>query len=289
MLRPLRISCAYVFASMLAFLSLSCANKPTSGGPGNYRGVIVGVEGIGTLDVTVTAASGSPFPASGTISFGATTVSLAGELDQSGARLSLASANGYQLSGDSRPTYTAGTFTGPAGSGTFALLPQKSDSDPVQLFCGSFVSTSTIAATPGALGVVATPSGSAICVGPNFTMLGSIAGDWELSCQGSGGEFFGDVAADGGNQWGTTDDSGSWIVAPCGSAPDGGVDAGVDAGATMDTAPDATPDSPAVAVDAIPDAGVVPAIDAAPDAGAMPAMDGAPDSPAIAVFDAQVD
>jgi hypothetical protein len=50
-----------------------------------------------------------------------------------------------------------------------------------------------------------------------------------LSCQSGGGLFLGNTNADGGNQWGTGNDYGTWALAPCGGgAADGGVDSGTD-------------------------------------------------------------
>ena len=75
-----------------AFMSLllGCASKPTSGGPGSYRGVMVGAGEMGTLDVTVREAASGPLPASGGLLFlNGSSESLAGALDQSNARISL--------------------------------------------------------------------------------------------------------------------------------------------------------------------------------------------------------
>ncbi len=41
------------FALAAALASLSCASKPPSGGPGTYRGVMVGTTETGIVDVTV--------------------------------------------------------------------------------------------------------------------------------------------------------------------------------------------------------------------------------------------
>jgi hypothetical protein len=240
--------------ALVALLSLSCASKPTSGGPGTYRGVLASTTEIGTMLVTVADGASGPLPASGTVDFGGRVVSLSGTLDQSNASLSLASTDGLQLTGASRPGYVFGSYTYSSDSGTFALIPDSADSRPAQLFCGSFVDTSTTGNAPSQtfpFAVAAAPSGAAICVALDSVWFGSLYGNDALSCGTGGSLISGNVNADGGNQWGTgiddqgNGDYGTWTVAPCGSsAADGGVDSSTDNG------PDAgTSDLPAGEVD----------------------------------------
>jgi len=224
-------------SSVLALLGLACAGNPSPGGPGTYRGVVVGSSQIGTLDVTVAGAA-SPFPASGTLSLPDRVVSLAGTLDQSKRALSLSSADGYQLAALSRVGYAYGSYAGPGGAqdrGSFALLLAPPDGTPVQLFCGGFVASTTDTSLPFA--VTAVPPGNAICVGPNLTWFGTLDVDGSLYCSVGGGEFDGNVnnlSTSTPNQWGTGQNSGTWAVAPCtGNAGDGGVD---DAGGAADSA-----------------------------------------------------
>jgi hypothetical protein len=222
----------FAFAAV-ALASLSCANKPPTGGPGTYRGVLAGTIELGTVQVTVAEAGSGPLPASGTIDLGGTVVSLSGTLDQSSANISLSSTDGYQLAGVSRPTYVFGSYQGPQDSGSFALLLESADSSPIRLLCGSFVdtaSTGTSPSTPFPFGVTASiPSGLAFCVSPGFTWFGTLSANDTLSCQSGGGLFLGNTNADGGNQWGTGNDYGTWALAPCAAgAADGGVDSGTD-------------------------------------------------------------
>lgn len=246
----------FVFPSaFVALLSLSCASKPASGGPGTYRGVLASTTEIGTMLVTVADAANGPLPASGTIDFGGTVVSLSGALDQSNASLSLASTDGLQLTGASRPAYVFGSYAYSSDSGTFALIPDSADSMPAQLFCGSFVDTSTTGNAPAQttfpFAAAAAPAGATICVGLDNIWFGSLYGNGALSCGTGSSLISGNVNADGGNQWGTGIDSqgngdyGTWTAAPCGS---GAADAGVDSG--TDNGPDAgTSDLPADEVD----------------------------------------
>lgn len=229
LVRPMITLRSLAFAGV-ALASLSCANKPPTGGPGTYRGVLVGVTEIGILQITVGDAPSGPLPASGTIELGGTVVSLSGTLDRSRASLSLSSTTGYQLSGDSRPTYVFGSYQAPQDSGSFALFLEPADGSPVQLLCGSYTSTSTTDTSPRPFAVAAVPPGYAFCVGPSFAWPGSLNASDTLSCEnGGGGLFLGNTNADGGNQWGTGSVYGTWTVAPCGGgAADGGVDSGTD-------------------------------------------------------------
>jgi hypothetical protein len=234
----------------VALASLSCASKPPSGGAGTYRGIIVGISQIGILEVAVAEASSGPLPASGTIALGSTEVSLSGTLDRSSASLSLSSTDGYQLAGVSRPAYVFGSYAHSAqDSGSFALFLDSASSDPISLFCGSFVdtsSTATVPSTPFPFGVTVTHSGAAICVTPGFSWFGSMDANETLVCQSGGGLFSGNVNADGGNNWGTGVDSqgngdyGTWTLAPC--AGSAATDGGVDAGASDDGAADGATD-----------------------------------------------
>jgi hypothetical protein len=273
LVRPISAIRGFVFpGAFVALLSLSCASKPSSGGPGTYRGVLVGAIEIGIVEVAVAETASGPLPASGTIDLGGTVVSLAGALDQSNASLSLSSPDGYQLAGDSRPAYVTGSFQDPQDAGKFALYLEPADGSSVRLFCGSFVSATT-GSSPSPFAVAALPSGSAICVGPNITWLGTLDANDTLACENGGGLFSGNVEADGGNQWGTGVDNsgngnyGTWTVAPCGNgAADGGVDSSADSS---------------------PDAGASET-DNSPDAGASDAADG-PDAPASGAADGDVD
>jgi hypothetical protein len=269
LVRPISIIRGFAFAAA-ALASLSCASKPSSGGPGTYRGVMVGAVEIGILQVTVEQTASGPLPASGTVDLGDAVVSLSGTLDQSSASLSLSSPAGYQLAGDSRSGYVTGSYQDPQDAGRFALYMDPADGSSVQLFCGSFVSTATTGSSPSPFAVTALPSGDAICVGANITWRGTLDANDTLACENNGGLFYGNVEADGGNQWGTGVDNngngnyGTWTVAPCGNgASDGGVSIDADNG----------PDSGASGTDVGPDA---PAFDAdnSPDAGASNAADG---------------
>jgi len=98
-----------VSAATLMSLFLGCASKPTAGGPGSYRGVLVGAGEMGTLAVTVVGSASSQLPASGgLVDMDGTTASLSGMLNQDNASLSLSSTTGYQLGGESRPGYVLG-------------------------------------------------------------------------------------------------------------------------------------------------------------------------------------
>jgi hypothetical protein len=230
----------FAFAgAALTLTPMGCANNPAAGGPGTYRGVLVGATEIGTMEVTVAEASSGPLPASGTMDLAGTAVSLSGALDRSQASLSLSSTAGHQLAGVSRTEYALGTYQGPQESGSFALLLEADSGSPVRLFCGSLVLTSSTGTGPIPFGVAATPSGSAFCVAPGFVWFGELDASGALSCENRGGVFFGDVNAEDGNQWGTGSNYGTWTVAPCGGgAPDGGADGGPnsspDAGAGED-------------------------------------------------------
>ena len=246
-IRPIAALRALAFARVvLALVPLGCASKPPTGGPGTYRGVLAGVTEIGTVEVTVEEAGSGLLPASGTINLASTVVSLSGTLDQSNASLSLASTDGYQLAGISRPTYVFGSFQDPQDSGSFALFLESASSSPIRLFCGSFIDTSSTGSFPSStfpFGVTATPSGLAFCVSPGFTWFGALDASDTLSCQSGSGAFFGNTDADGGNQWGTgvdnqgNGDYGTWTLAPCGggasdASADGRSDSGPDAGVT---------------------------------------------------------
>ena len=233
---------SFAFAAV-ALASLSCASKPPSGGAGTYRGVLVGTSQIGILEITVAEASSGPLPASGTIDLGGTVVSLSGTLDRSNASISLSSTDGYQLAGISRPAYVFGSYYDSQDSGTFALLLESANSSPIQLFCGSFVDTSTTgtyASQTLPFAVTAVPSGAAICVALNNIWFGSLYASDGLSCGTGGTLISGYVNADGGNQWGTGTDNqgngdyGTWTVAPCGdNAADGGAGSGPDVGTNV--------------------------------------------------------
>lgn len=219
-------------SAVLALLSLSCANRPPSGGPGTYRGVLVNSIATGSIDVTVGEASRGPLPASGTLVLGGTTVSLSGTLDRSNATLSLSSTDGYQLTGDSRPAYAFGSFTSSQDRGSFAMLPEDANS-PVRLLCGTFFWTAPANSSPSPFAVTATPSGAAMCVGPSFVWFGNLNGYDALACEGSATSVvLGNVDLDAGNHWGTGEDYGSWTLAPCGGdaadGPDGGAGSAVD-------------------------------------------------------------
>ncbi|HEX7599168.1 MAG TPA: hypothetical protein VF518_13210, partial [Polyangia bacterium] len=220
-------SCRRLAGAVVALFCLACASKPPSGGPGAYRGVIVSASEIGIIDLTVGEAASGPFPASGSIRYTARTVALSGTLDRSQTAISLASAEGLKLEGESRPKYMFGSFQGPAGAtdrGSFALLLEPSDGIPVQLYCGSYTFTSSTT-SPLPFAVTAVAPGSAICVGADFAWFGSLDPSGYLSCAISGGIYQGDVNADAGNPWGTGQNYGNWTVTPCGAASlDGGVD-----------------------------------------------------------------
>ena len=277
---PISTIRGFAFATA-ALASLSCASNPSSGGPGTYRGVMVGTIEIGIVEVTVGQTVSGPLPASGTIDLGGTVVSLSGALDQSNASLSLSSPDGYHLAGDSRPAYVLGTYQDPQDAGSFALFLEPADGSSVRLFCGSFVSTAAGGSSPSPFAVTALPSGSAICVGANITWFGALDANDTLACENRGGLFYGNVEADGGNQWGTGVDNngngnyGTWTVAPCGNgAADGGVDSDADSGPDAGASgADSGPDAPAGDADSGPDAGAS-AADSGPDAPASDAADG---------------
>jgi hypothetical protein len=211
-------------------LFLGCASKPTAGGPGSYRGVLVGAGEMGTLAVTVTGSASGQLPASGgLVDMDGTTASLSGMLDQDNDSLSLSSTTGYQLGGDSRPGYVLGGYQGPVWNGQFALLEQLDGGGSVRTFCGSYVSNTTAGATPMPFAIAGVAGGSAFCVGYNFAWLGSMDASDIVSCSVGTGLFYGNANADAGNQWGTgTEDgnSGTWAVVPCGADASGGLDGG---------------------------------------------------------------
>jgi len=211
-------------------LFLGCASKPTAGGPGSYRGVLVGAVEIGTLAVTVAGSASSSLPASGgLVDLDGSTASLSGTLNQGNASLSLSSTTGYQLGGDSRPGYVLGGYQGPAGDGQFALLEPPDSGGAVKTFCGTYVSNTTAGATPMPFAIAGVAGGSAFCVGYNFAWLGSMDADEYVSCSVGTGLFYGNANADAGNPWGTgTEDgnSGTWAVVPCGADASGGPDGG---------------------------------------------------------------
>jgi hypothetical protein len=211
-------------------LVLGCASKPTAGGPGSYRGVLVGVGEMGTLAVTVAGSASGPLSASGGLEdTDGSTASLSGTLNQGNASLSLWSTTGYLLGGDSRPGYVIGGYQGPLGGGQFALLEQPDGIGSVKTFCGSYVSSTTAGAVPMPFAIAGVAGGSAFCVGYNFAWLGSMDADEYVSCSVGTGLFYGNANADAGNPWGTgTEDgnSGTWAVVPCGADASGGPDGG---------------------------------------------------------------
>jgi hypothetical protein len=224
-------------AATLMPLFLGCASKPTAGGPGSYRGVLVGGGEIGTLAITVAGSASSSLPASGgLVDQDGTTASLSGMLSQDNARFSLSSTAGYQFDGDSRPGYVFGEYQGPLWGGEFALLEQPDSGGSVKTFCGSYVSSTTAGASPIPFAITAAPDGSAICVGPNFTWLGYMDAADTVSCSAGAGLFFGNANVDAGNQWGTGTYNGTWAVVPCGGDASGGPDGGASG------VPDATVD-----------------------------------------------
>jgi hypothetical protein len=216
-------------AATLMPLFLGCASKPTAGGPGSYRGVLVGGGEMGTLAITVAGSASNSLPASGgLVDLDGTTASLSGMLNQGNARFSLSSTAGYQFDGDSRPGYVLGGYQGPLWRGEFALLEQPDSGGSVKTFCGSYVS-STAGASPIPFAITAMSDGSAICVGPNFTWLGYMDAADTVSCSVGTGLFYGNANADAGNHWGTgtyNGDSGSWTVGPCVSGTNDGPDGG---------------------------------------------------------------
>jgi hypothetical protein len=150
------------------------------------------------------------------------------------------------LNGKSTPTYVTGTYQGPRGSGTFALLVQPTGASPVESFCGTFVSVAITNATPNLFAATALPGGDAICVGAGAAWLGSMDATGNLYCPSVGGGLYhGNVNADGGDNWqsnsdnqGNINDYGTWTLAPCeGSTPDAGVSSDLgndqDAGASL--------------------------------------------------------
>jgi hypothetical protein len=229
-----------VSAATLMSLFLGCASKPTAGGPGSYRGVLVGADEMGTLAVTVVGSASSQLPASGgLVDMDGTTASLSGMLNQDNASLSLSSTTGYQLGGDSRPEYVLGGYEGPLGGGQFALLEQPDSGGSMKTFCGSYVSSTTAGAAPMPFAIVAVAGGSAFCVGYNFAWMGYMDASDTVSCSASTGLFYGNANADAGNQWGTgtyQGDNGTWAVGPCGADAGGGPDGG--AGGADDAALD---------------------------------------------------
>jgi hypothetical protein len=230
-------------STVLALLCLACASDPKAGGPGTYRGVIVGTGETGTMEVTVGEATSGPFPASGTIVFQTRTVALTGTLDQSKVSLSLASADGYQLTGQSRKQYVFGSFQTTQDSGSFALFLVPADGTPVQSFCGNLNLTSTTGAPPLPFAVTAVAAGAAICVCPSFTLFGRLDSTNTLSCTDTGAAFDGQVNVDAGGRWGTGESYGTWTLQPCGDgSPNGGVNNEADGG-TGSSTPDAGVDS----------------------------------------------
>jgi hypothetical protein len=221
----------------LMLLLPGCASKPTSGGPGSYRGVLVGVGEMGTLNVTVGEAASGPLAANGGLVFlDGSSQSLSGALDRSNARISLSSTTGYQFTGDSRPAYAYGAYQGPLGFGEFALLQEPAGGDSIKTFCGRYVSTTSTTTSPIPFAIAGVPEGSAMCVGPNFAWLGYMDADDIVSCSVGTGLFYGNANADAGNHWGTgtyNGDSGTWTVGPCVSGTSPGPDGGAD-DATVD-------------------------------------------------------
>ena len=223
----------HIAGAISALLPLGCASKPAAGGTGTYRGVLVNSTEIGNLEVTVSQASSGPLPASGTISLSSATISVSGTLDGSNTKLSLSSTDGYQLTGYSRPAYVFGSYDSPQDQGSFALFLTDAASSPVRNLCGSLVWTAPANTAPSPFAVTAVPSGSAMCVGPDFVWFGNLDASDSLSCEGSGNDLaFGNVNADAGNQWGTGNEYGSWTLGPCAdgaaTGPDGGSSDAVD-------------------------------------------------------------
>ena len=217
-------------AATLLPLFLGCASKPTAGGPGSYRGVLVGAGEIGTLAVTVAGSATSSLPASGgLVDLNGSTASLSGTLNQGNASCSLSSTAGYQFDGDSRPEYVLGGYHGPLGGGEFALLEQPDSGGSVKTFCGAYVSSSSTTATPIPFAIAGVPDGAAVCVGPNFAWLGTMDSAEDVSCSVGTALFYGNANADAGNQWGTgtsDGDNGTWAVTSCGPDAGGGSDGG---------------------------------------------------------------
>ncbi len=260
---------------------MACAKGPPSGGAGIYVGVVANTKEIGLMEVTVGDSAKGPLPATGTVKFPSRIITLTGTLDKSKTQLLLSSSVGHTMVAESRPDYALGQYKNAQDEedqGAFALLLQNTEI-PVESFCGSHTNTSADEAFTHPLAVAASPGGQAICVGPNFTWLGSLGTDDVLRCVSSGGGMFEGNVNSTGNPWGTNDYTGTWAVTPCasdGANDDGGVSDG-DAGDTA--APDAALDA-AAPMDS--DAPIQPGADAPVD-DPVPAVDaGAQDAPVSA-------
>ncbi len=124
----------------------------SGGGSVTYSGTVNGAGGVsGTLSVTISGSAAAtrvlspsaPVPsASATLLLvGGNTVPLSGSFISPSGPLML-SGGGYNFTGIVSGDILGGTFSGPLGSGTFAMLVSASDGS-VTLYCGSFTGTSS--------------------------------------------------------------------------------------------------------------------------------------------------
>ena len=145
---------------MLVMLVLSvlliagCSSKTTRpfGPSTQFKGSVMGTEGIGTIEITVAAASAVPLfgahaasatvPASGTVrlSSGYQVVYLTGTYDTSAHELALSGAGwkgaGWTLGGALSGGVLRGSFALTGGSGVFIAQEQGAGADAVTTFCG---------------------------------------------------------------------------------------------------------------------------------------------------------
>ena len=125
------------------------APTPSAGAP--FRGTLTGKSESGIIDLTLppgTKTSSVRFLAdpdaanavNGTINLGnGKTVTLTGTYDSASGTVSL-TGGGYTLTGKLTGGTLSGTYTGPNGTGSFAL--QSTVSGAVVVFCGTYTGTS---------------------------------------------------------------------------------------------------------------------------------------------------
>lgn len=132
-------------ACVVALAAVACSKKDSTspGGAsddGDYRGIFAATDGIsafgGALVITVQAAG-----ATGTLTpSGQAGIGLSGTFNTSTRAVSV-SGGGHSLAGTIASGELKGTYTGPAGQGTFATY--KGTSSEVQQFCGSYTGASS--------------------------------------------------------------------------------------------------------------------------------------------------
>jgi len=203
LVRPTSILRGVVFpGAVLALLSLSCANRPPSGGPGTYRGVLVNSIATGSIDVTVGEASRGPFLPAGPLSWWHNRIPVrhAGPV-----QCHAFTFVNRRLPVDRRlPTgVRLRSFTSSQDRGSFAMLPEDANS-PVRLLCGTFFWTAP-ANSSRAHSRSRPRHREPLCASvPASSGFGNLNGYDALACEGSATPWsWGTSISTRGNHWGT--------------------------------------------------------------------------------------